>query len=445
MSKSPSQKDSHKESPRGRSLDQSAHFILDHQLWVKILSGMLAGIMLGLILSPEGYGVWDKEWVYNLGEWLALPGVLFLGLIQMVIMPLIICSIILGIAESGNLEFLRTVGLRIIPYFIVTTAIAIIIGMVLVNTIRPGDVIDPALIDQMLESGAEAGQVPGQTFENLSIPDRIANLIPSNPARAQVDGNMLQIVIAAILVGIALISIPKTTAQPLKDLCVTGQVLSMKIISWAMMIAPFAVFGLLANVTIRLGLDSLLSIGLYALTVLAGLLCVLIFYMLLIVLFTKQNPLSFLNKIREVQLLAFSTSSSAATIPFSIHAAEEKLQIRPQISRIIIPLGATINMDGTALYQGVAALFLCQVFGIELDMSETILLIATTVGASIGTPATPGVGLIVLATILTGIGVPPEGIAMIIGVDRILDMCRTTVNVTGDLTASAIVDKWIKD
>ena len=445
MNKAPEkQLPSEKKSDRAKSLGESTHFIMDQHLWIKILSGMIAGIILGLILSPEGMGLWNKDWVYAAGEWLALPGALFLGLIQMVIMPLIICSIILGMIESGDLNFLGKMGLRIIPYFIVTTALSITIGIVLVNWIQPGLVIDPALIDRMLASGAESGRIPGQTFDSLTIPERIGNLIPSNPAKAQVEGNMLQIVIASILIGIAMMSIPKASAKPLRDLCMTGQILSMKVVSWAMVIAPYAVFGLLANITIRLGLNALFSVGLYALTVLAGLGCVLLLYMLMIVIFTRTSPLSFLKNIREVQLLAFSTSSSAATMPFSIQAAEEKLNIRPEISRFIIPLGATINMDGTALYQGVAALFLCQVFGIDLSMGETILLVATTVGASIGTPATPGVGLIVLATILSNLGVPAEGIAMIIGVDRLLDMCRTTVNVTGDLTASKLMDKWVK-
>ncbi|MGB0720571.1 MAG: dicarboxylate/amino acid:cation symporter, partial [Bdellovibrionales bacterium] len=253
-----------------------------------------------------------------------------------------------------------------------------------------------------------------------------------------------QIVIAAILIGIALITIPAKTGKPFKELCVAGQVLSMKIISWAMAIAPYAVFGLLSNITIRLGFDAVTSVGLYALTVVVGLGCMMIVYLILISSFSGLKLKTFTSGIKEAQLLAFSTSSSAATMPFSIQAAEEKLNARPEVSRFVIPLGATVNMDGTALYQAVAALFLCQVFGIELSMSETVLLLLTTVGASIGTPATPGVGLVVLATILGTIGVPAEGIALIIGVDRILDMCRTTVNVTGDLTATALMDRWMK-
>jgi len=417
---------------------------MDQKLWAKILSGMIAGIAVGLILSPQGMGLWEKDWAYAAGEWLALPGIIFLGLTQMVIIPLIICSIILGISESGDLEFLKKLGLRIIPYFILTTAISIIIGLAIVNTVKPGLMIDQNIAQNTIESGATNDRTPGQTFENLTIPERIANIIPANPAKAQVERNMLQIVIAAILVGIALITIPSKTGKPFRELCIAGQVISMRIISWAMAIAPIAVFGLISNITIRLGFDSLISVGAYAFSVLAGLACILLVYMLIVGIFTRTSPLTFLKNIREVQLLAFSTSSSAVTMPFSIQAAEEKLRVRPEISRFIIPLGATINMDGTALYQAVAAIFLCQVFGIDLTFNETLMLIITTLGASIGTPATPGVGLVVLATILTGIGVPPEGIALIIGVDRLLDMCRTAVNVTGDLTASKVMDKWIK-
>ncbi len=431
-------------SKRDQSLSESTDMIMKQDLWIKILIGMGLGILVGGLLSPEGLALANQDLTFAAGEWLALPGVIFLGLIQMVIIPLIVCSVILGIAEGGNLGFVKKVGLRIIPYFVLTTALSITIGISIVSIVKPGLLIDQTLVQNVMDSGAASGRIPGQTFENLTIPQRIGNLIPTNPARAQVDRNMLQIIIASILIGIALITIPPATGKPFRELCVAGQVISMKIIAWAMAIAPYAVFGLICNIVIRLGLDALLSVGAYALCVLGGLGCVLLVYLTIVSVFTRTSPIAFLRDIKEVQLLAFSTSSSAATMPFSIQAAEEKLKTRPEISRFIIPLGATINMDGTALYQGVAAVFLCQVFGIDLSLSETILLVVTTVGASIGTPATPGVGLVVLATILNGIGVPAEGIALIIGVDRILDMCRTTVNVTGDLTATKVMDKWVK-
>lgn len=415
---------------------------LERGLWAKILAGMVAGIAIGMVLSPHGLGIWDADWAFAAGKWIALPGVIFLGLIQMVIIPLIICSIVLGIAEGKDLGFVKRIALRLIPYFVITTALAITIGITLVNIFKPGLGIDPDLAQSMLRVGAT--NVPTQTFGNLSIPDRIANLIPTNPAKASLDRDMLQIVIASMILGVALLTLPVNIGKPFRDLCMSGQALCMKIIGWAMHIAPLAVFGLLCNVTIQLGLDALTSMASYTLTVLAGLLCVLAIYLVLITLFTRTSPLTFLKQIRDVQLIAFSTSSSAATMPFSMQVAETRLGAHPEIGRFVIPLGATINMDGTALYQGVAAVFLCQVFGVDLSLGETILLILTTVGASIGTPATPGVGLIVLTGILTGVGVPAEGIGLIIGVDRLLDMCRTTINVTGDLTATKIMDRWMQ-
>lgn len=432
-----------RKSPRGKSMSESAGFMIERTLWLRILTGMALGVMVGLIFSPEAVGLWSKEDAYNFGEWVALPGIIFLGLIQMIIIPLVVCSIILGIAESHSLDFLKRMGARLIPYFLLTTAISITIGLTIVAVVKPGLAIDQTVAQAAITSGAVEGRVPGATFTDLTVPQRIANLIPANPAKAQLERDMLQIVIASILIGIALITIPAGTGKPFRDLCLAGQILSMKIVSWAMILAPYAVFGLLCNITIRIGLNALLSVGLYMLAVLAGLALMLGVYAFLIAVLGKRNPLAFFAGIREVQLLAFSTSSSAATMPFSIQAAEERLGVRPEVSRFVVPLGATVNMDGTALYQAVAAVFLCQVFGVELSTGEMVLLLLTTVGASIGTPATPGVGLVVLATILTGIGVPAEGLALIIGVDRILDMCRTAVNVTGDLTASVIMNRWL--
>ncbi len=431
------------QSARGKSLSESTQFMLSQHLWFRILIGMACGIAAGLLLSPDGMALVSKDLAFELGDWLKLPGVIFLGLIQMVIIPLLITSIILGIAESGNMEMVKRIGFRIVPYFIMTTIIAITIGMIMVNFTQPGAVIDREMLETAMASGAAAGQIPSQTFSDLTIPERIANLVPTNPARAQLERDMLQVVIVAILIGIALLSISPATGKPFKDLCVAGQVLSMKVISWAMAIAPYAVFGLLCNITIRIGIDALFSVGLYMVTVLAALALMLLVYLLIVKFLTDFTVPQFIKGIREAQLIAFSTSSSAATMPISIQAAEEKLGIRPEVSRFVIPLGATINMDGTALYQAVAALFLCQVFGIDLSFGQMALLMMTTVGASIGTPATPGVGIVVLATILVGIGVPAEGIALIIGVDRLLDMCRTTVNVTGDLTATTVMQKWI--
>ena len=432
------------QSARGKSLTKSTLFIINQHLWLKILIGMGLGIGLGILLSPEGVAIVDADTAYTLAPWIKLPGVIFLGLIQMVIVPLVVCSIILGIADTNNLETVKRLGLRIVPYFLTTTAIAVTIGIVLVQFINPGSYIDQSYVQAAMASGTADSLIAGRSLSDLTIPDRLANMIPTNPAQASLERNMLQIVVASILVGLALLTIAPKNGKPFKDLCLSGQMITMKIVSWAMAIASYAVFGLLCDITIRIGMSSLLSVAVYMGTVLAGLFCMFCIYCLIVKLVAGRSIKDFLIGIREVQLLAFSTSSSAATMPFSIKAAEEKLDISEEVSRFVVPLGATINMDGTALYQAIAALFLCQVFGVDLSASEITLLLLTTVGASIGTPAMPGVGIVVLATILTGIGVPPTGIALILGVDRILDMCRTTINVTGDLTATTVMQRWLK-
>ncbi len=417
-------------------------------LWLRILIGMLVGVLVGLLLSPHGGALVEEETAYTLASWFKLPGVFFLGMIQMVVIPLILCSIILGITQSGEIEFLKKMGWRIVAYFIGTTTIAITIGVFLVSVINPGNFIDPSLVQGFQAEVLVDSQDSVKTFEDLTIPQRISNIIPVNVPGAVVERNLLQIVVAAMIVGIALLTMPSASAKPVIDLCVSGQGIAMTVIGWAMVIAPFAVFGLLCDIMIKLGVGALAGMGMYMLCVIAGLFLMVCVYILIVVLVGRYDPIRFIKGAKEAQLLAFSTSSSAATMPFTLSCAEENLGVDPKIARFVVPLGATINMDGTALYQAVAALFLVQVFGaisgVELSTTDIILLMITTVGASIGTPATPGVGIVVLTTILTGIGLPPAAVGFILGVDRLLDMCRTTVNVTGDMAATIVMQRWLK-
>jgi Na+/H+-dicarboxylate symporter len=253
---------------------------------------------------------------------------------------------------------------------------------------------------------------------------------------------MLQLVALAILVGVALTSIAHERAFVIVDFTASLQELSMKIVSWAMLLAPAAVFGLLAQLCVDAGFEALIGLSVYVGAVFCGLLILVVVYAAIVALAARQNPWRFLRAIRGVQLLAFSTSSSAAVMPLSMKTAEEELGVSPSVSQFVIPVGATVNMDGTALYQVVAAMFLLQVYGIDISGGQLGLLIATTVGASIGAPSTPGVGIVVLASILQSMGMPATGLGMILGVDRILDMVRTAVNVTGDLTACAVMNRW---
>jgi Na+/H+-dicarboxylate symporter len=408
---------------------------------------MALGIIAGLALGPSA-GLAEREVSYIIGEWLALPGYIFLALLQMIVIPLVFASIIRGIAAGEDMEQLRRVGLRTVGYFLVTTAFAIMIGLGLALLIGPGSYISSEMVQQTLGGSSvnstvstpvSAPGVPGIA----EVPGMITTVLPTNPLGALATGQMLQVVIFSIIIGVALVSMAPAQSKPLLELLGSLQEVSMTVVRWSMTLAPLAVFGLICKFTINLGIDALLGMLVYVGTVLLGLLILLIFYMAVVLIVSKRSPLGFLQSIRDVLLLAFSTSSSAAVMPLSIKAAEEKLGVRPSISQFVIPLGATINMNGTALYQSVAAVFLAQVFGIELGFGALLLLMITVVGASIGTPSTPGVGIVILALILTSVGIPTAGIALIIGVDRILDMSRTAVNVTGDLVTCLVMDKWI--
>jgi len=427
-------------------LVERLNYLVRTRLWAQILLAMLLGIGVGLAISPTGGALVEETAANTIAAWLALPGRLFLALIQMVVIPLVLTSIVLGICAGGSTDFLRRIGTRIGPYFVTTTIVAVLVGGLLAFWLEPGQYVDQVagVAVQPVES-VEPASAEGQFQPPSSLPDQLIAIVPTNPASAILQQSMFQIVVFAILVSVALVSIRPERAKPLMDLCVSLQDVSMKVVSWAMALAPAAVFGLLAQISVQAGLDALLGMSAYVGTVLLGLLVLLAFYLLLVVLLARRNPFAFLANIREVQLLAFSTSSSAAVMPLSMKTAEEKLGISKAISQFIIPLGATVNMDGTALYQVIAAVFLTQVYGIDLTMGQFTLLAATTVGASIGAPSTPGVGIVILATIVQGLGVPPQGIALILGVDRILDMSRTAINVSGDLTACTVMTRWLRN
>jgi len=416
-------------------------YLVRSKLWVQILLAMFLGIGTGLALSPTGGAIVEAQTANTIAAWLALPGRLFLALIQMVVIPLVLTSIVLGISGGENTGFLHRIGMRIVPYFMTTTIVAVVIGASLALSIEPGQYIAEA---NVATSPLPENMIPAENAGNdISLPDRIVNIIPANPTNAILQRSMFQVVVFSILMAVALASIKPKRAKPLLDLCVSLQDVSMKVVSWAMTLAPAAVLGLLAQISVQIGFEALLGMSYYIGTVLLGLMLLMIFYLVVVLVLAERNPLSFLRDIREVQLLAFSTSSSAAVMPLSMKTAEEKLKVQKPVSQFVIPLGATINMDGTALYQVIAAVFLTQVYGIDLTLAQLALLAATTVGASIGAPSTPGVGIIILATIVQSLGVPPQGIALILGVDRILDMTRTSVNVSGDLTACVVMSRWL--
>ncbi|WP_347136720.1 dicarboxylate/amino acid:cation symporter [Parahaliea mediterranea] len=412
------------------------------RLWLKVLIGMAAGIAVGMLLGPSA-GLMDRGNAATIGNWLALPGHLFLTLIQMIVIPLVFASVIRGIAASENVEQLRKMGLRVVLFFLATTTIAIVIGLAMADFIEPGRLIDPERVQATLGGTVPQVANAAATPELRELPAMLVNLLPSNPLNSMVEGQMLQIVLFAAVVGVALIMMAPSQARPLLELMASLQEVCMTVVRWAMWLAPFAVFGLLAQLTTKVGLHALTGMLAYVFTVVAGLALLLALYLALLYIMAGKRPLPFLRAARDVLLLAFSTSSSAAVMPLSIKTAEEGLGIRPSIAQFVIPLGATINMNGTALYQGVAAIFLAQVFQVDVGPGGMALIVVTAVGASIGSPATPGVGIVILSMVLETAGIPAAGIALIMGVDRILDMCRTAVNVAGDLVACILMDSWL--
>ncbi|MCC5918343.1 MAG: dicarboxylate/amino acid:cation symporter [Cryomorphaceae bacterium] len=414
--------------------------LVESKLWVKVLTGMFLGIGFGVLLGPD-VGLISQDKVELITSWTALPGNVFLRLVQMIMIPLVVSSIIQGIAGGDNAEQLKTVGARIGIYFLVTTAVAIAIGVLIALVVKPGNFASMVTDDVGAQTSA---MVADQLASERSLPSRITNLLPSNPLQAILGGEMLSIVIFSIVIGIALTNIRQEAANPLVGVLFATQEVCMTVIKWAMKIAPFAVFGLISQIIARVGFGALLSLGVYVLTVIVGLLILLALYLIILKFFAGMAPRMFLRETKDLLLLAFSVASSAAVMPMSMKTLEERLDVEPSISRFIIPIGATVNMNGTALYQAVATIFIAQVYGIELTTAHILLIVTTTVAASIGTPSSPGAGIVILGTVLSGVGIPLEGIAMIIGVDSFLGMCRAAVNVAGDMTASVLFDRVAK-
>jgi Na+/H+-dicarboxylate symporter len=426
-----------------KSLKSLNHYLLklvESRLWLKVIIALLLGVGFGLLLSPQN-GWISKETADIAGNWLALPGVLFLKLVQMIMIPLIVASIITGIA-SNDKDSLKKLGGGVLLYFLGTTIVSVSIGTILSQIFRPGRFLHQQALKEHNEITAVSTDEPELSFGVETIPDAISNLLPENPLASMVSGEMLSIVIFTIIIGVAVLSLENDLLRPVKLLLSAIQEVCMTVVKWSMLLVPIAVFGLMAQLTSSVGLSSLSGLTYYVGVVLLGLLLLVIFYLGLIVLLGKANPMHFLKKIRDVQLLAFSTTSSAAVMPLSLQTAEEELKVDKTISNFIIPIGATVNMDGTALYQTITTLFIAQAYGLEMSLLNIIVVIVTIVAASIGTPAIPGGGVVILASVLGSVGIPAEGIIIIIGVERLLGMFRTAVNVTGDLTACMVFNRF---
>lgn len=413
-----------------------------NNLWAKVLLAVLAGFGLGIALGPTT-GIVPSAILSTIGSWLQLPGQLFIGMIQMIVVPLVFASIVRGLSSTSDIETLKRLSWKLSLYFVCTTFFAVTAGILVSKAINPAQYVSQKDVAAFIESAGPVATPATDANTKIEIKNVLPTLIPANPLSSLVEKDMLQIIIFAIVVGIALIAMPASQALPILGLLGSVQGVCMIVVGWAMRLAPVAVFGMTFNLAANVGIEMMIALGVYILTVIAGLLVLLIFYATIVKSVTGIGPLKFFSNAKEMMLLAFSTSSSAAVMPLTTKTAEEKFAVRPSISQFIVPLGATINMDGTALYQGVATIFLANLSGVNLDLSQQILVIVSVVFASIGSPSAPGVGIIILSTVLAGVGIPVQMVALIIGVDRILDMCRTAVNVTGDLTASIVMNKWV--
>lgn len=408
------------------------------RLWLKVIIGLVLGAGVGVLLNPTA-GLVSEEISLRLADWLDLPGQVFMRLVQMVMIPLIFTSILTGIVSNTS-DNLKSFGLWLLIYFIFTTAVAIVIGLVVTLIMEPGQYIYS--LGGFPSSGDIQNIPTEQTDLVQNIPSAISNLIPNNPLESILTGEMLGVVVFTILIGVAITQLTEKTATPIMRFAEAIQKICMIVVSWAMAMVPFAVFGLMAALLSRTGVGIFLGLGYYMGVVVIGLLLLMVFYLVMVFTIAKKSPFEFMRAIREPQLLAFSTASSAAVMPLSMKTADEKLGVSSNISDFVIPIGATINMDGTALFQCVTTLFMAQAYGIELTIVNLMLITFTVVAASIGTPAIPGGGVIILASVLQSAGIPIDGLIVIIGIDRILGMFRTAVNVTGDLTACLIFNRF---
>ena len=419
------------------------------ELHWKILIGMILGIVFGFVMT---YPDWGASLV---ADWIQPFGNIFVKLLKLIAIPLIIASLIKGISDLKDISKFRNIGLRTIGIYIGTTVVAISIGLILVNILKPGDGISESTITKLSETYATDAGVTSKleqaTIQKESGPLQfLEDMVPDNAFKAFSDNSlMLQVIVFTIIFGISMLLIGEERAKPLKAFFDSLNSVVLKMVDLIMLIAPFAVFALLAGVVVSSSdPELLLALLKYAGVVVLGLILMIVFYTFVVASYTKKNPFWFLKEISPAQLLAFSTSSSAATLPVTMERVEEHIGVDKEVSSFVLPVGATINMDGTSLYQGVAAVFIMQVLWPEgLGFSNQLAIILTALLASIGSAAVPGAGMVMLVIVLEAIGFPPDlypiALALIFAVDRPLDMCRTVINITGDATVSMAVAKSV--
>lgn len=404
----------------------------------KIIIGMVLGVVYGLIAHKLG-------WIDFTNDWIKPWGKIFVNLLKLIAVPLVFASLIKGVASLSDISKLSRIGGKTIAIYLVSTVIAVTIGLLLVNIVKPGDGFDKDSISktEQIQEGANKKIKAAENVKDGGPLQFLVDIVPTNIFDAASNNrNMLQVIFFAIIFGIALVMLPNEKTTYVKGFFDGINDIILQIVDIIMMAAPYGVFALLGGLVVDFGASAELFISLakYSVTVIVGLLLmILVFYPLIFRIFTKMKYKNFFKGIMPAQMLAFSTSSSAATLPVTMERCEDHLGVSEEVSSFVLPLGATINMDGTSLYQAVAAVFIAQAYGMDLDMGQQLTIVLTATLASIGAAAVPGAGMVMLVIVLGAIGVPTQGLALIFGVDRLLDMMRTVVNVTGDATVATVV------
>ncbi len=408
----------------------------------QILLGMILGVLFAFLLIQLE---WGKDFIV---DWVKPFGTIFINLLKLIAVPLILGSLIKGISDLKDVSKLSKMGGRTIGMYVLTTVLAVSIGLVIVNIIKPGSYISEQTRTELVAnytSDANSKIEAAAKQKEVGPLQSLVDIVPDNIIKASADnGNMLQVIFFAVIFGIAMILIPEEKSKPVKDFFDSFNEVILKMIDLIMLFSPFGVFALLAAIVAESpSLDLFKALGMYGLTVLIGLFLVICVYLVLVKVFAKKSPKFFFNGISPAQLLAFSTSSSAATLPVTMERTVDHLGVDDEVASFVLPIGATINMDGTSLYQAVAAVFIAQSFGMDLSLATQLGIIVTATLASIGSAAVPGAGMVMLVIVLAQAGIPEAGLALIFAIDRPLDMCRTTVNVTGDAAVSMIVAKSV--
>ncbi len=406
----------------------------------QILIGMIAGVIFALIMTKFS---WGPEFV---GDWIKPFGTIFIKGLKLIAVPLILASLIKGVSDLKDISQLSKMGLRTIVLYIATTVFAVCLGLTIVNIVEPGNTISEETRTELVEgyaTNANLARESARKQEEVGPLQPLVDLVPNNiVGAAGANTNMLQVIFFAVFFGICLILIPEKSAAPVKKFFDSFNDVILKMIDIIMLAAPYGVFALLAALVVESpSADLFAALAMYALCVVVGLFLMICFYMLLVWVFTKRKPSFFAKGIAPAQLLAFSTSSSAATLPVTMEQVEHDLGVENDVASFVLPIGATINMDGTSLYQAVAAVFIAQAFGMDLSFATQMGIVATATLASIGSAAVPGAGMVMLVIVLAQAGIPEAGLALIFAVDRPLDMCRTTVNISGDACVSMLVAK----